>query len=173
MKRRSFVKAVGGAGLGALAGAGLLFARGTRMVALPAEPLEFFTPREWSIFHAVAETVVTPLPGAPSLAEVHAVRNADHHLARLDEDAQRDFRRLLSLFDNALAGLLLCGTVAPFTKLDPDARAGFLRCWERHRIGDLRSGYQALKRLAVASYYGSPKTYAAVGYPGPPEKDAE
>lgn len=173
MKRRSFLKAAGGVGLGALGGAGVLFARGTRMVALPAEPLEWFTPREWSIFHAVAETVVVPRPGAPSLADVGAVRNADRHLARLDADAQKDFRRLLSLFDNALAGFVLCGTIAPFTRLSPQSRASFLAKWESHRIGALRSGYQALKRLSVASYYGNPKTYFAVGYPGPPEKDPE
>jgi hypothetical protein len=31
-----------------------------------------------------------------------------------------------------------------------------------------RTGFQALKRLSAAVYYGSPETYASVGYPGPP-----
>ena len=173
MKRRSFLKAAGGTGIAVLGGAGVLFARDTRMVTLPAEPLQFFTPREYSIFHAVAETVVTPPEGAPSIDDVQALLKADRHLARLDTGAQSDFRQLLSLFDNALAGFLLCGTIAPFTRMTPEKQIAFLAKWESHRIGTLRSGYQAMKRLSVASYYGNPKTYFVVGYPGPPEKDPE
>lgn len=173
MKRRGFVKVAGGVGLAALGGAGALFARRTKEVPLPQERLRFFTAREYSIFHAVAETVVTPPAKGPGIDEVGVALNADRHLARLDEDARRDFRRLLGLFDNALAGFLLCGTTAPFTQLTPEKRAAYLQKWERHRIGALRSGFVALKRLAASCYYGDPGTYGGVGYPGPPEKDPE
>ena len=172
MERRRFLKVTGGIGLGALGGAGILFARRTKMVPLPAEALEYFTPREYSIFHAVAETVVTPGKG-PSVEDMKVALLADRHMARLDSDAQRDVKRLLALFDNALAGFVLCGTIAPFTKLSPESRVRFLEKWENHRIGAIRSGFLALKRLAVACYYGNPETYGFVGYPGPPEKDPE
>lgn len=173
MKRRKFLKAGGGIGLAALAGAGALFSRGTKRVALPTEALQFFTEREYSIFHAVAETVLVLPAKAPSADQMKVTLLADRHLARLDEDAQRDFHRLLGLFDNALAGLLLTGTTAPFTQLSPEKRHAFLKKWEMHRIGALRSGYQALKRLACACYYGNRETYAALGYAGPPDKDPE
>lgn len=173
MKRRKFLKVGGGIGVAGLAGAGVLFARTTKRVPLPDEPLEYFSEREYSIFHAIAETVVVVPANAPSVERMKVTLLADRHLARLDEDARRDFHRLLGLFDNALAGLLLTGTIAPFTQLSPEGRASMMKKWESHRIGALRSGYQALKRLACACYYGNPETYAAVGYPGPPEKDAE
>lgn len=173
MERRKFLKVGGGLGLAGLAGAGVLFARGTKMVPLPAQPLEFFSAREYSIFHAVATTVLVLPEKAPSVEKMQVALRADHHLARLDEDAQRDFHRLLALFDNALAGLLLTGSTAPFSQLAPEARAAYLQKWERHRIGAIRSGYAALKRLAAASYYGNPETHASIGYPGPPEKDPE
>lgn len=170
MQRRKFLKFGGGIGLAALGGGGVLFVRGTRLVPLPSEKLQYFSEREYSIFHAVAETVVDPGKG-PSIEQMKVALKADRHLARLDEDAQRDFHRLLGLFDNALAGLFLAGTTAPFTQMNPDARAAFLRKWERHRLGVIRSGFQALKRLSVASYYGNPETHAVLGYPGPPDKD--
>lgn len=173
MERRKFIKVSGGIGVAALGGAGVLFVRGTRMVAMPAEPLEYFSPREYSIFHAVANTVVDPGKKGPSIDDMKVAEKADRHLARVDEDAQRDFHRLLALFDNALAGLFLCGTTAPFTQMSPEARLAFLRRWEGHRLGVIRSGFQALKRLSVASYYGNPETHASIGYPGPPEKDPE
>ena len=46
-----------------------------------------------------------------------------------------------------------------------DAR---LEAWRRSRVALLRSGYQALKRLAQATYFSSPEIYARLGYPGPP-----
>lgn len=171
MKRRKFLKVGGGIGLAALAGAGVLFARGTKRVPLPEEPLQFFSAREYSIFHALAQTVLVLPANAPSVEQMNVALLADRHLARLDADAQRDFHRLLGLFDNALAGLLLTGSTAPFTQLSPAKRAAFLKKWETHRIGALRSGYQALKRLACACYYGNPESYASLGYPGPPDKD--
>jgi hypothetical protein len=171
VKRRKFLKVGGGIGIAALAGAGALFSRGTRKIALPEEALQFFSEREYSIFHAVAETVLVLPAKAPSVERLKVALLADRHLARLDEDAQRDFHRLLGLFDNALAGLLLTGSTAPFTQLSPGKRAAFLDKWQTHRIGTIRSGYQALKRLACACYYGNPESYATVGYPGPPDKD--
>lgn len=171
MQRRKFLKFGGGIGLAALGGGGVLFVRRTKMVALPAQPLAYFSPREYAIFHAVAETVVHTGTKGPSVEKMQVALKADGVLARSNEDAQRDFHRLLALFDNALAGLFLCGTTAPFTQMSPEARTAFLQKWERHRLGVIRSGFQALKRLAVASYYGSPETHAAIGYPGPPDKD--
>lgn len=173
MKRRKFLKVGGGIGLAGLAGAGVLFARGTRKVPLPKEPLQFFSEREYSIFHAIAETMVVVPPNAPSPEQMRVALLADQHVARLHEDQQRDFHRLLALFDNALAGLILTGTTAPFTQLPPEGRIAFLKKWEAHRFGTIRTGFQALKRLAFACYYGNPETYASVGYPGPPEKDPE
>lgn len=173
VERRKFLKVGGGVGVAGLAGAGVLFARGTKMVPLPAEKLLYFSEREYSIFHAVAETVLVLPEKAPSVEKMQVALHADHHLARLDEDAQRDFHRLLGLFDNALAGLVLTGTTAPFTQLGPEARTAYLEKWARHRLGAIRSGYSALKRLAAASYYGNPETHASLGYNGPPDKDPE
>jgi hypothetical protein len=48
---------------------------------------------------------------------------------------------------------------------DQDAH---LRSWETSRLAVKRTGFQAMKRLCCAVYYSDPRTYASVGYPGPP-----
>jgi len=56
----------------------------------------------------------------------------------------------------------------PFTRLEADEMDARLNAWRTSRLALLRSGYQALKRLAQATYYSSPEVYPLVGYPGPP-----
>jgi hypothetical protein len=89
-------------------------------------------------------------------------------MARVHPDVGADFRRLLRLFESGLVGAIVAGSPRPFTRAsaaDQDAR---LEAWRRSRFALLRSGYQAIKRLAQATYYSSPEIYALVGYPGPP-----
>lgn len=152
-----------------LGGAGLLFSRETRGVPLPDEALEFFTPREYAIFTAIAETVVQPPAGQPTVREIHVALRADRLLATKDEASKKDIKKLLALFDNALAGFLLNGSIAPFSQLDLAGREGFLRTWQNHRLGVLRTGFFVLKRLAATCYYSHPSTHRGIGYPGPPE----
>ena len=55
-----------------------------------------------------------------------------------------------------------------FTESTPAQQDQRLRAWETSRIALRRTGFHALKRLVYASYYASPETWSAVGYPGPP-----
>ena len=40
--------------------------------------------------------------------------------------------------------------------------------WRDSRLTLRRTGYRALRGLALAAYYGNPATWIAVGYGGPP-----
>ena len=60
------------------------------------------------------------------------------------------------------------GAPTPFSRCTPAEQDARLEAWRRSRFALLRSGYQAVKRLADAAYYSSPEIYALVGYPGPP-----
>ena len=79
-----------------------------------------------------------------------------------------ELRRLLRLFESGLSGLFTNAQPTPFTRLAPAEMDARLEAWRHSRLALLRSGYQALKRLAQATYYSSPETYPRVGYPGPP-----
>ena len=169
MKRRTFGKVAGGGLLALLGAGGFLFARRTRMVPLPAEPLQYFTPAEFSIFTALAETIIQVPEGQPTVHDLGIAKIADGVMAANPVDAQKDFKRVLGLLDNALAGFLLTGATAPFSQLTVEGRERVLRIWQNHRVGVLRSGFVACKRIVVSCYYADDRTWRGVGYAGPPE----
>jgi hypothetical protein len=41
--------------------------------------------------------------------------------------------------------------------------------WSRARQNERRRGYQVLRKLTQAAYYGAPDGWAVTGYPGPPK----
>ena len=175
MQRRTLFKALGGGVVVLAGGAGALFLRGTKMWPLPGEKLKYFSPREYSIFMAVADALLE-LPAktadgikVPSIEEASVGLKADEYMSRNIPDAQHDVHVLLSLFDNALAGFLFCGTIAPFSQMHLASRRAYLSKWENHSIPVLRSGFIALKKLAISVYYASPETWESIHYPGPME----
>jgi hypothetical protein len=99
---------------------------------------------------------------------VNVAEKADAFLAPLDEASAKDLKQLLMLFDNALFSVVMGGPPRPFTQMSPEEQDRHLRSWATSRLAIRRTGFQALKRLAAAIYFGSPETYASVGYPGPP-----
>jgi hypothetical protein len=131
-----------------------------------------FTPYEHAIFAAAAARLVpgddAVAAGWPSADALDCAGKVDALVARLHPRAISEMRQLLRLFENGLSGLFATGMPVTFTRcsaLEQDAR---LEAWRRSRLSLLRSGYQAMKRLAHAVYYSSPEIYARVGYPGPP-----
>ncbi|HEY6050849.1 MAG TPA: hypothetical protein VIZ58_06340 [Thermoanaerobaculia bacterium] len=183
-RRRLFKKTLGGAALLAAAGAVPIALRPTKLRS-PFRPLRFFTPAEYSVFAAVADRIlaieptdatavrpsaVQPSPRAPppSPAEVDVAGKADAFLAPLDAASASDLKQLLALLDNALFSLLGGGPARPFTGMSAAEQDRHLLAWSRSRLAVKRTGFQALKRLAGAIYFGSPATWASVGYAGPP-----
>jgi hypothetical protein len=92
----------------------------------------------------------------------------DAFLAPLPENDRKDLKQLLALFDNALFSFVTGGPPRPFTQMDAAEQDQHLRSWQNSRLAIRRTGFQAMKRLSCAIYFGSPDTYASVGYPGPP-----
>jgi hypothetical protein len=141
-------------------------------VARPRRPLRLFTTHEFAVFAAVAARIVPGDGGAaagwPSAEALDCAGKADELMSRVHPSVGAELRQLLRLFESGLGGLLTNLQPTPFTRLDPAGQDVRLEAWRRSRIALLRSGFQALKRLAQATYYASPETYAKVGYPGPP-----
>jgi hypothetical protein len=183
--RRHFLrKTLGGAALLAAAGAVPVALRKTRL-RIPPHPLRFFTPAEYSVFAAVADRVLArgaadvpadlagvlrARPAAPAPETLDVAGKADAFLAPLDAKSAKDLKQLLALFDNALFSLATGGPARPFTRMSPAEQDAHLERWATSRLAVRRTGFQALKRLSAAVYYGSPESYPAVGYPGPPDE---
>ena len=86
----------------------------------------------------------------------------------MHEEAQKEVRQLVRLFENALAGLVLDGQWKTFTESTPEQQDARIRAWQQSRYRVRRTGYKALKKIVYSSYYGARETWAAIGYPGPP-----
>ena len=106
--------------------------------------------------------------GAPSPSQIDVAAKADAFLAPLPQNDRKDLKQLLALFDNALFSALQGGPPRPFTQMSPQDQDAHLRRWQTSRLALQRTGFQAMKRLSCALYFSDPRTFASVGYPGPP-----
>ena len=161
--RRSFLKkGLFGALVLALGGGGLALCPSGH-VASPTAPLLVLEPAGFQVLVAVAGRMVVA-KGADPVAIAHAV---DLALTRTTLEAQADLNKLLGLLENALPGLLLDARVLPFTRLSPEARDRVLDSWRTSRFALRRSGYQALRKLCLASHYLEETSWGGLDYKPP------
>lgn len=164
LKRRTLLERglFGGAVL-LLGSAGLAFFPSGALDA-PSEPLVVLTPTTFGILVAVARRVITA-DGANHVAIAHRI---DRALRRVSPEAQEDVRKLLGLFENALAGLVLDGRVVPFTRLSARSQDAVLDAWRKSRLEVRRSGYAVLRKLCTGAHYIDPRSWDDLHYPPPP-----
>ena len=169
LSRRALVRrGVAGTILLAAAGATGAFWWPTRR-RRPRAGLKVLDETEASILSAVAFTLLAIEPGAPSPDDIDVVGRVDGLLARSDVPVQREFARLLRLFENGTTGIVTATGWTSFTAANPASREQRLRAWQTSRIALFRTGFQAMKRLCGACYYSAPASWAAIDYPGPPD----
>ncbi len=163
MLRRQFMKRglLGGAVL-LLGGATGLALRGGATIA-PLRPLQSIEPRAFPILVAVAARVLDGTDADP-IAVAHGV---DIALMRTNDEGRRDFSRVLMLFENALPGLLLRGSVTPFTAMTPEQQDRALIAWRDSPLALLRGAYHALRKLSLGAFYATPASWKWSGYAGP------
>ena len=165
MQRRSFLKKGMFGGVLLVAGGATLGLSSTNMAFKPVRALKVFTERHFAILASIAARTVR-IEGANPVEIAHAV---DDVMSTAVPEAREDMKGLLLLFENALAGLLFDGRLKPFTQLSGEQQDKVLESWRDSRILVRRGGYNALRKLTLASYYASPSSWEGVGYPGPPE----
>lgn len=167
--RRSFLaKGLVGGALLAVGGGSFLATRKTVVPAGIAADLPVFSREEVAVLLAIAERLVPPRPGFPRPADVELAARLDGVAAQADPATQRELKQLVRLFESALAGFLLDGQARVFTASSPEGQDRRLAAWARSRLALRRTGHRALRRVVLAAYYSSPRTWDAVGYPGPP-----
>jgi hypothetical protein len=146
--------------------------RSTRLGRKPARPLRLLSEDEHAIFAAIAARLVpgdAAGPKWPSADALDCAGKVDALMATVHPDVGAEFRQLLRLIESAVFGLAIAGSPTPFTRCSPAEQDARLEAWHHSRVALLRSGYQAVKRLAHATYYSSPEVYSLIGYAGPPE----
>lgn len=157
-----------------LLGGGILAVSGVGVGMIPTVeraaqgPLQVLDTRAYSVLAAIADTVCPGGGQAPSASDIDVAGQIDAFLATCPPHLGEDLRRALLLFDNALAGLFFRMRPSVFTGMEPAARVNVLEGWRTSRLSFRRQVYSALRTLIASTYYGDPRTYAASGYPGPP-----
>ncbi len=128
----------------------------------------WLTPEEFSILETVCDTFFPSLePPDGSSEELAAyyrrsarILNVAHLIAETlafeNEDEQKKFHKLLSLLDSLLGGLMLIGSPRKFKSLSQEKREKYLTVMANSPMGQLRQGYQAIKRLAGFIYFSAP-----------------
>lgn len=169
ISRRSLIKR-GIFGGVLLAGGGLasLGSRSSRLV-VPLRELKHLSEAQYSVFSAIAARVIPEGNGFPSTRVVQVAEKVDEVLGKLHPTDRAELLQAISLLENSLAAFLLDARVTPFTRLDGEGQDRALRAWRDSRFLMRRSAYRAMKLMVTAAYYGSPESWEAVGYPGPPD----
>jgi len=106
--------------------------------------------------------------GARATAVDETVANVDAAIAGLSPDAQAELAQLFALLGFAPARIALAGLTHDWTDATTDDVNAALERWRTSRVALLRSAYDGLHQLVLAAWYGNPRTWDAIGYPGPP-----
>lgn len=125
------------------------------------------------ILGAVAPVILSealPNSGPERAAAITDIlRGCDAYFSRMSLPVQAEGHQALDLLDIAPLRLLLGGMWAGWEEAPPRAIAGFLDELRTSRLGLKRSLYQFLHDMCLVGWYGNPRSWAAIGYPGPPD----
>jgi hypothetical protein len=167
LTRRQFIK-VGLAGAAVLVAARFL----DRPFAAPAPSGHFL---DAATTRTVAALVPAVLAGSLPAEEPErgaAVREIvasfDRAVSGLAPAVQAEIAQLFSVLHFAPTRIAFAGLWSPAADSTADDLKAFLARWRTSRFDLQRVSYQALTQLIQASWYDNPKSWAAIGYPGPP-----
>lgn len=128
---------------------------------------------EHAIVAAVAaRTCPAAGPDVPGADAIEIGLKADRLLARAEPETVADVKTVLAIFESGLTGALFFERVRPFTQLDPDSQDRVLYAWRDSSVALRRTIARALSSLTTSLYYGDPRTWPGLGYPGPPDHEA-
>jgi choline dehydrogenase-like flavoprotein len=146
---------------------------------------DWLTPDERSTLEIVCETLIpaaSPPDGeadpyglyARSARAVDVARLMAETIGQEDAQSRAEFKQLLGVLHGPMGGMLLTGRPRGLRAMSPARREAALRAMANHRLGRLRQGFQALKRLATFIFYSAPDAggtnpnWPAVGFTPPP-----
>ena len=157
-----------------LAGAAILVA--ARLLDRPSLPpgasFRVLDARGAGLVEALVPAVLAdmlPLQAEERASAIREVVEAfDRAVSGLSPAVQKEIDGLLSVLRYAPTRIALAGVWSSWEAASPEAVAAFLARWRESRFALQRAGYQAITQLLQAAWYGNPRSWPAIGYPGPP-----
>lgn len=170
LTRREFLQvgAMGAAGLALLQSANRVFA----FAASGARERKFLDRHDEEMLAALAPAILAgalPEEGAARAAAIDDLIQAfDRTLTGLSPAIQGEVRELLALLAFGPVRRMLAGIAGEWRDASVDQVNRFLQRWRDSRFRTLQQAYQALVRLTIACWYGNPRSWERIAYPGPP-----
>jgi hypothetical protein len=164
--RRRFLKKTA-LGLLALGFARVAFSSAPRAIgASPTKAgLRFLSPKQFLVLEAICDRMVPAAEGVPGATDLNVATHLDQYLSTMDRGVAEQIAQLLDLLE--WSPLVFDFKPARFTLLTPVQRDEVLHAWSTSRFEFRRTGFQALRRLSMAAYYGQEGSWHAIGYDGP------
>lgn len=156
-----------------LAGSALLFAgRWLAHETTAAAAGAYLTPADVTALERIVPVVLAgALPSdaqqlKTALAEI--VAGIDMTIGYEPPAVRKEIRDLFDLLGNGVTRSLVAGIWQPWEKTSNADIQKFLTSWRNSRFDLLRSAYIGLTGLIIGSWYGNPRSWERIGYPGPP-----
>ena len=174
MKRRTFIK-TGIAGSVLLGAAGLVtrnvfWGPGTNSGQAAGRKFHFFTRNDYAMLTAVVPAIL-----GDALPKEERSRWIDETIATMDSavshfqlEVQAEVRQLFALLALMPTKIMTTGVWSSWQNASPAEIDRFLNRWQLSASSLFRTGYDALQQLTAGSWYGNPKSWEVIGYPGPP-----
>ena len=145
-----------------VAGAAVLVAAGMLERPAPTAPLLA------ALAPVILAGALPEEPGEHAAAVRQVVSSVEAAIAGLAPAAREEVEQLFAVLRFGPARFATTGLWRPVERSSPGEIAAFLARWRESRFDLLRAGYQGLTQLLQAGWYGDPRAWAAIGYPGPP-----
>jgi len=169
ISRRTLLKA------GVLGAGALLFARwiypSTSQPEATPEGVATLDGNAQAIIASVASVLLKgalPVGAEAAAARGEVVAGVDKAIGGLPPSLRKEIDQLFWLLAFPPTRSLIAGVWSPWPQATEASVERCLDAWRDSRFTLLRSAYGALHQLVMASWYGNPRSWSAVGYPGPP-----
>ncbi len=173
LSRRAILKSgVAGAALAFLGGAGLAL-QSSKLRPLPRGGLATFSPEEYATLAAIAvHACPAPRAGVLGADAIGVAAEIDAMFANAEDDLKAGLKMGLRIVESGLAGAVFLERVKPFTQLSHEDQQRVLVAMRDSKVAVRRQLFRAFTGLASGVYYGDPRTWPSIGYPGPPDPAA-
>lgn len=111
----------------------------------------------------------TQNPAAANAAVQTCVQRIDALVSGIPKRAEAELRQLLLIGDIPGLRRVALGMPAAWSDLTPAQMDAVLDGWSANSDPRLREAALSLRALVRMAWYSQPATWAAIGYPGPPE----
>lgn len=130
------------------------------------DELEFFSNEEAYLLSLIAERIL-PLRNNSERDLYDVIHRLDRFFVDSYPEDQKEFGRLLTVFNNPVFVFLFSGSLTSFDRMRGDRKDAYLRGWMVSVWGFRRTAFQALKRLLMSMYYTRDESWKEIGYDGP------